>query len=112
MTRLADSVQQFIGYFISQIDSIDSLTNPLHKKILYATVLDPMARAAFGNAVSHRTRITRLIDELTDWDAKSLVSLPQLALMLREKKRGRYRLYREVRSRLSTWSSGAVIPVK
>jgi hypothetical protein len=111
MTRITDSVEQFIGYFLSEIDRIESVENLMYKKILYATVLDPLARAAFGSSISHRRRITRLLEELTFWEARSLVSLPQLALKLSEEKRSRFRLYREVRLRLSRWPSGAVIRV-
>jgi hypothetical protein len=103
-----DAIEQFIEYFESRVASIEAVKTPTYRKLLYATALDPLARAAFGN-IGHRQRIVRLIDELTSWSAKSLISLPQLELNLREAKRGRYRLYREVKRRLSQWPPGHII---
>jgi len=110
VTRRSDAIEQFIDYFQSQVVSIESVKNPMYRKLLYATALDPLARAAFGN-IGHRQRIVRLLDELTAWNAKSLVSLPQLALNLREARRGRYRLCRQVGRRLSDWPPGHIVPI-
>jgi hypothetical protein len=105
-----DSVDQFIGYFRDQINSIASVTVPMYRKILYATALDPLARAAFGN-IGHRQRFVRLINTLTSWKARNRVSLPQLNLGLRDAKRSRYRLYREVSRRLNHWPPADIIRV-
>jgi hypothetical protein len=105
-----ESVDQFIEYFRDQTRSIESVVVPMYRKVLYATALDPLARAAFGN-IGHRERIARLIDELTSWGARNRISLPQLGLGLRDAKRGRFRLYREVSRRLYYWPPGHIIRV-
>ncbi|MDA8172311.1 MAG: hypothetical protein M0Z48_10865 [Nitrospiraceae bacterium] len=102
--------ERFIEYFKARGALIEKVENLTFRKILFATALDSLARAAFGN-IQHRKRIVQLVDNLTDWNAKELVSLPQLELNLREKKLGRYRLYREVRRRLAQWSPGDIIPL-
>jgi hypothetical protein len=105
-----DAVDQFVAYFRDQSSSIANVTVPMYRKVLYATALDPLARAAFGN-IGHRERIVRLIHELTTWGARNRISLPQLSLGLRDAKRGRYRLYRQVSRRLYHWPPGHIIRV-
>ncbi len=103
-------VSRFVAHFQSQVKSLEQVESLMLRKLLYATALDPLARAAFGN-IGHRTRMVRLIDELTTWDGRELVSLPQLKLALSEAKRGRGRLAREVRCQLGNWQPGLVIPI-
>ena len=110
MTRRAEAIERFINYFHSHIDSIEAVASPTYRKTLYATALDTLARAAFGK-ISNRVRMIRLINELTSWQAKDLVSLPQAALNLRQKKRGHDRLYREINRRLALWPSGHIIKI-
>lgn len=100
---------QFVGYFRDHITDLGKVFPLLYRKILYATALDPLARAAFGVADGHRRRIIRLIDELADWPDKHRISLPQLALALEEQGRTSSPLYRDVQQRLSQWAPGAVL---
>lgn len=104
------AIARFIAHFESQSTDIEAVESLMLRKLLYATALDPLARAAFGN-IGHRKRITRLLDELTNWNGKSLISLPQLSLNLLAAKKGRSRLAREVRKRLDQWPSGHVLPI-
>lgn len=102
-------VDQFLYHFRSQIPLIESVDNLTYRKLLYATALEPLARAAFGKNEGHRSRIVRFIDELTSWSAKDRISLPQASLCLLEHKRGRYRLYRKIKQDLSLWAPGHII---
>lgn len=104
------SIRQFIAYFQSQIPMLEAVKPQAYRKLLYATALDPLARAAFGK-IGHRERIVRLIDELTEWKERDLVSLPQLQLILRENKRGCHRLFREVNGHLRQWTPGSILPI-
>jgi hypothetical protein len=104
------SIRQFIDHFRDQIPTLEAVEPPAYRKILYATALDPLARAAFGKT-GNRARIVRMIDELTEWKERELVSLPQLQLLLREKKRARYRLFREVNGQLRQWSTGSILRI-
>jgi hypothetical protein len=110
MTRRTEAIEQFIDYFRSQADLIETVNVPVYRKTLYATALDPLARSAFGN-IGHRKRIIRLIDQLTSWKAKDSISLPQAALNLRNEKRGRYRLYRKIKRQLDSWPPGHILRI-
>lgn len=105
-----DAIEQFIGYFEGHIKTIEAVKPVVYRKLLYAAALDPLARAAFGD-IKHRERITRLIDDLTSWPAKKLVSLPQLELALKEQERTRFRLYRRVHGQLKQWAPGHVLRI-
>lgn len=96
-------IEQFVSYFQREADELKRGMTPLHRKILYATALDTLARAAYGGNIGNRARMTRLIRELSGWTHADRVSLPQLRLRLRANNRYRYRLYREVQGRLSLW---------
>lgn len=104
------SIREFIAHFQGQIPTLEAVEPFTYRKILYATALDPLARAAFGN-IGHRERIVRLIEELTCWRDCDLVSLPQLQLLLREHERARYRLFREVNDQLRQWPSGRILRI-
>lgn len=54
MCRNRDAITQFIEYFRGHIADLDAVLPLLYRKILYATALDPLARAAFGATDSHR----------------------------------------------------------
>jgi hypothetical protein len=109
MCRHREAITQFVEYFRSHIGDLDAVLPLLYRKILYATALDPLARAAFGTIDGHRQRIIRLIDELIIWDDKHRVSLPQLSLALEAKSHTSSRLYQDVRQRLVHWAPGAVV---
>jgi len=110
MRQYRQEIDHFVDYFESQLDRIESVEDRTFRKLLYATAMDPLARAAFGK-IGNRTGIVRLIEQLTSWSAKRLVSLPQLALLLKEAKRSRYRLCREVSARLRHWPPGHLVSV-
>ena len=72
-----------------------------------------MSRGAFGPRGKkdlNRDWIVRLLTELAGWTDATRVSLPQLKLLLRDQGRHRYRLYREVTSRLKQWPNGLYVP--
>jgi hypothetical protein len=102
-------VTQFVKYFRGHAATLNAVSPLLYRKILYATALEPLARAAFGESDNHRSRITRLLDELTDWDEKHRISLPQLALTLQANGRTSNQLYRRVQESLSEWIVGEVL---
>ena len=109
MCRNRDAITQFIEYFRGHIADLDAVLPLLYRKILYATALDPLARAAFGATDNHRKRIIRLVDELIDWNDKHRLSLPQLALVLEEQNHTSGQLYQDVQQRLSHWVPGTVL---
>ena len=104
------AIDRFLSSFESQENDIAAVKSPTLRKLLYTTALDPLARAAYGN-IGHHERLVRLLDELTTWNARGLVSLPQLSLSLTASKRGRFRLAREVRKRLRQWPPGHVLRI-
>lgn len=103
------AVEQFIDHFDQEAVALRRSGSPLHRKILYATALDPLARAAYGPRLSNRDRLTRLIRELSGWAHSERVSLPQLQQRLRSKGRHRHKLYRAVLNNLRMWEGGAEI---
>ena len=94
------SVQKFIQHFQEQGAMIDAVTSELHRKILYAAALDPLARAVSEKNVDNRSRLVNLVVLHTSWSDANRISLFQLSLHLRAKGRTRFRLYREVKRRL------------
>lgn len=104
-----DAIEQFVEYFRNQEALISPVQPILYRKIIYATALDPIARAAFGKVGSHRARSLRLIDELTNWKDRDRVSLPQLCLALEDKGFISGPLYTEAKARLERWSPGEVL---
>jgi hypothetical protein len=104
-------VEKFINYFEDQAVAIAGVKTPLHRIILYTTALDPLARAAYGAGLTHRARIIKLINELSGWTDCVRISLPQLQQLLRKKRRYRYKLYRDVSTRLNQWQDATSIPL-
>jgi len=94
------SIQQFIHHFQHQGVMIGDVASELHRKILYASALDPLARAVYGKSGDHRARLVNLVALQTDWSDANRISLFQLSLHLRAKGRTRFRLYREVKRQL------------
>ena len=109
MCAHSDSIQQFVDYFRDQEASIFPVQPILYRKIIYATALDRIARAAFGKVEKHRARSLRLIDELTNWLDRDRVSPSQLCLALEEMGNISGPLYVEVKTRLQNWSPGEVL---
>lgn len=105
-----ESAATFNAHFECELRDIRQVRKPLHRKILYASVLDPFSRACFGQSGTHRDRVSRLIQLLSDWNAHSRVSLPQLMLSLEENKEDSTGgLYSEARKALAHWPEGQVI---
>lgn len=90
------SIEQFVDHFTAQANAIDAVASDFHKKVLYTIALDPLARAAYTSKGRHNDRVTRLIVEMAEWPDVDRISLPQLCICLREARRSKYRLYREV----------------
>ncbi len=109
MSAHIDAIQQFIRYFRNQETHISAVQPVSYRKIIYATALDPIARAAFGKIGKHRARSLRLIDELTGWKDRDRVSLPQLCLDLEEKGVVSGAMYRETKTRLEQWHHGEIL---
>lgn len=94
------NVELFIDHFRRERQAISEVSLELHRKILYCSALDPLARAAFGKIGGHRSRMVDLLINHTDWSDSRRVSLFQLTFHLRGMKRTRFRLYREAKRRL------------
>lgn len=105
------SIDTFIDHFQGQVAAIESVPSPMLRKLVYLTALDPLARAAFGN-IGHRERITKLISQLTNWNARHLISLPQLHLNLSESPHNDSRLLKAVQALLAQWPSGHILPIR
>ena len=106
------AVEQFIDYFEQEAAALRRTGSPLHRKILYAAALDPLARAAYGPRIGNRERLTRLIRELSGWAHSENVSLPQLLERLRSRGRHRQKLYRTTWSAVRQWEGGARISLR
>lgn len=100
-------VDRFIAHFKGEMESVGKVVSPFHRKVLYATALDPLARAAYGSG-GNRDRLTRLVRELSGWEDSERVSLPQLQLQLKLRSAGLFRrkLYRQVSLSLKSWGEG------
>ena len=109
MPRYGLKVDQFLGHFVSQAKDIGKVVSPFHRKMLYASAIDPLARAAYGTIGTHRDRFVRLIRDVAKWPESERVSLPQLQLRLLEAKRHRYLLYRNISKRLASWEDGGKV---
>lgn len=94
------NVQAFVEHFRAQGEAIASVKSDLHRKILYCSALDPLARAVQGKSGTHRGRIVHLLMHHTEWSDAGRLSLFQLNCYLKDRGRTRYRLYREVKRRL------------
>lgn len=98
-------VDRFIAHFKGETESVRTVVSPFHRKVLYATALDALARAAYGSG-GNKDRLTRLVRELSGWEDSERVSLPQLQLKLRSAKLSKGKLYRQVSSSLKLWGGG------
>jgi len=106
---MKESITTFINYFCDQVENIRDDYNILHRKILFASIIDPLSRAAYGPERTHRERVTKLIVNHSFWDVCIRVSLPQLVLTLEDRNLQETDLYHEASARLSTWQSGRII---
>jgi len=111
--ELTEAIRRFIGYFEAQFQRIKEIESPLFQKLLIATALDALSRAAFGSSADGlRGRNLKLISEITKWQHHDRVSLPQLALVLIDHKLHKTLLFKKVESLLATWEKGAIIPLE
>lgn len=94
------SVRQFIDHFREQGEAIGSVDAQLHRKILFCSALDPLARAVAAPGAKSRARFVELLLHHTEWINANRVSLFQLLCALRTRGRTRFRLYREAHRRL------------
>jgi len=106
---LEDDIQQYLGYFKEQVESIKQLESPLFCKILYAGVIDTLGRAAFPTIQGHRQRVVQFIDSCSGWHDKDRVSAVQLVLSLEANQSTSGKLYGEMKSRVSSWDEWAII---
>jgi hypothetical protein len=111
LTLNRPAIVQFIGHFESQVPLIEAVQSPHLRKVLYATAMGPLARAAYGSGLGNRARFVKMIENLAGWKESTKISLPQLALTLSAKKRGRHRLARHVRIGLAEWGEGNLMPL-
>ncbi|MBK8337041.1 MAG: hypothetical protein IPL03_10820 [Sterolibacteriaceae bacterium] len=112
MARYRAEVAQFLDHFRGQARDIAGVTSPFHRVILYSLAFDPLARAAYCTTGSHRERFVKLVQDIAQWPEADKVSLPQLQLRLRDAKRYRQKLFREVSRRLRAWGSdGGTVPL-
>lgn len=108
--EVTEAIRRFIGHFEAQFLRIKEVESPLFQKLLIATALDALSRAAFGSSGGRNN--LRLISEITKWQDQDRIGLPQLALVLIDHKLHRTPLFRKVESLLSTWEKGAIIPLE
>ena len=104
-----DAIEQFVEHFQNQEVVISSVQPILYRKIIYATALDPIGRAAFGKVGGHRDRSLRLVRELTNWKDRDRVSLPQLCVALEEGRFVSGQLYSNAKARLENWPAGEIL---
>ena len=67
MPRYRFEVDQFLGHFVSQAEDISKVISPFHRKMLYASAFDPLARAAYGKSGTQGERFVRLIRDVAKW---------------------------------------------
>ena len=96
------SVEIFCSHFRKQFKDISTVSEELHRKILYCLLLDPLAHAANSSVRGSRAKVVLLLRTLCDWPDADRVSLFQLTLALRESRRTRFRLYREAKRQLAS----------
>jgi hypothetical protein len=109
MSLHADAIDRFIQYFEEQRQKIEQVNPLLYRKVLYATALDPIARAAFGNMDAHRDRVSRVLSDLMSWTHADRISLPQLCMTLSEHGLESEPLYAIAHDQLSHWPSGHIL---
>ncbi|MBA7529707.1 hypothetical protein ES705_21905 [subsurface metagenome] len=106
-----NQINQFCNYFLKQINIIESLSNLLYQKLLYASMLDTLGRARYPEG-NNRQRIVSFIDNYSGWSDKNRISLVQLSFhldhVLEKTERNDSKLYKFVHERLSSWKSGSI----
>jgi hypothetical protein len=107
--EVTEAIRRFIDHFEAQFQRIKGIESPLFQKLLIATALDPLSRAAFGSSGGRNNLM--LISEITKWQDHDRIGLPQLALVLIDHKLHKTPLFKKVESLLSTWEKGAIIPL-
>jgi hypothetical protein len=107
--EVTEAIRRFIDHFEAQFQRIKEIESPLFQKLLIATALDPLSRAAFGSSGGRNNLM--LISEITKWQDHDRIGLPQLALVLIDHKLHKTPLFKKVESLLSTWEEGAIIPL-
>ena len=124
---MQDDITQYANYFERQIEDVKRLKLrgpaspeqcwelPLYRKILYVSMIDTLSKAAFPamktghhKRVTHRKRVTQFIDELSGWQDKDRVSVPQLLLRLNKAGQTSGSLYRKMQSCLDSWVDGDI----
>lgn len=107
-----DSIKTYINHFAKHLSKIKLIENPLYKKILYFSVLDALARAYSPHISSPKTRMLKLVLDLSSWMDKDRVSVIQLKLNLEhslpENDLVQSNLYLMVQRKISKWASGNV----
>lgn len=116
---IAASIGRFSDYFQCELEKIETIqvefrgrpnhtsSTRLYQKILCATVLDTLSRAAFPDTHGNRQRVLDFIDTYTEWDDR--ISLPQLQRCLEGSPESKGLLHAETEKRISAWSEGAII---
>ena len=68
--------------FFHQLDEahqeVRALANPIHRRILTCSLLDVLSKAAFPKLRKNRTRLVRLIDDFSGWEATARYGIWQL----------------------------------
>src|SRR4030042_1425129 len=106
-----EKIDQFINYFVKEIEEIKSLKNIIAQKVLYTSIIDTLGRVRFPKG-NNQKRIVQFISQFSDWEDKTRVSLPQLDLMLHhilsDQEKEVSKLFQLVRERLSGWQEGHI----
>lgn len=104
-----EEIEQFINYFVKEIEEIKCLKNIIAQKVLYTSIIDTLGRVRFPKG-DNRKRIVQFVSQFSDWEDKMRVSLPQLDLMLNhilsEQEKESSKLFQFVREKLSSWQEG------
>lgn len=76
-------IDRYIGYFHTELENVAQYNNRLHRKILYVTLLDTLARVVYSpSQYSNTHRFIEFVRNFSDWKDKDRVSLMQLKLEL------------------------------
>ncbi|MFA5921142.1 MAG: hypothetical protein WC856_07600 [Methylococcaceae bacterium] len=103
-----EAIEKFISYFQEKKIDISSIQPIFCRKIIYAAALDTIARAAFGKTYTNHDRYIKLLNELTNWQYREHISLPQVCLAF-EKEGISDNLYSEAKAQLVRWPHGQIL---
>ena len=104
------SIDKFIAFFRQQRLAIGQIKQlPIYRKILYLVQIDALSRAAFPHEKGHKKRVTKFLDECSNWCDKDRVSAVQLELSLKTNGTSSGPLFDLINNRITSWIEGTLI---